>query len=239
MLLTDATHATERLTHLETVRSGLAEAQKLEDLRQALQPRAQQLQSLIARREMLRAGGVPTSTAPEISAAIDTVSKVANLFQKSGNASVLTQGSRWTNLVSKLDALTSGLDALQRQDWKTYFANNLFGGLAPEQRRTTLNHHHPGNKKAIERYTQLYMQFNRFRNALPLDAQVLQGILATSTELGEIKFEESSNMPPAVLRFLDSTGTSAGANLELVTAEVIDWLRGSGLLGSYIVRAKP
>jgi hypothetical protein len=238
MLLIEATEAAERLTHLDTARSGLGEAQKFEDLRLQLQQRLQHLRDLIARGDMLRAGGVPTSTPPEIGAARDTVGKVATLFQSSRTASVLTQGSRWSNLVAKLDALVSGMDVLQRQDWKTFFANRLFGGLSPAQRRTTINHHHPSNKKAIEQYTQLYAQFDRFRNTLPPSAQVLQQVLAASSELGDIKFEESSDMPAAVLRFLDATGSNVGANLELVTPEVIEWLRVSGLLNSYVVRAK-
>jgi hypothetical protein len=238
MLLTDALQATERLTHLDAARSGLGEAQKLEGLRLELQKRAQRLQELVERGDMLRSAGVATSTPPEGVAARDTTAKVAAQFQSTRTAGVLTQGSRWVNLVAKLDALVSGLDALQRQDWKTHFATQLFGGLSPEQRRTTLNHHHPSNKKAIERYTQLYAVFNRCRNALPATAMVLHEVLAASKELGEIKFEESSDMPAAVLRFLDATGSNAGANLDLVTVEVIDWLRTSGLLNSYVVRAK-
>jgi hypothetical protein len=238
MLLDEATQVAERLTYLDAARSGLSEAQKFEDLRLQLQQRSQHLYDLIARGDMLRAGGVPTSTPPEIGAARDTIGKVVTIFQNSRTASVLTQGSRWSNLLAKLDAVISGLDALQRQDWKTFFANRLFGGLPPARRRTTINQHHPSNKKAIEQYTQLYAQFDRFRNTMPPSTQVLQQVLVASNELGDIKFEESSDMPAAVLRFLDATGSNVGANLELVTPEVIGWLLASGLLTSYVVRAK-
>lgn len=238
MLVTDAQQVNDRLAYLDAAGSGFDEAKRLEERRKELEQRGLRLQELVSRSDMLRAAGILTSVPPEVAAAREAVSRAATLFRNSRQANVLTQGSRWVSLVGKLDSLASAFDALQRQDWKAHVSTKLFGGLSPEDRRKTLNHNHPGNKNAIERYSKLYAEFNRFRNTIPPNSMVLHDVLAASIELSEIKFEESKDMSAAVQRFLDATGSGAGANLELLTTEVIEWLRTSGLQNSYVVRAK-
>lgn len=238
MLLDDALRATERLIQLDAARNGVEEAEILAGLSEELQVRKNRLRALIDRVTMLCQEGVPMTIPSDIPAVRDVIAKASDRFSESTKSSTLKQGQRWTQLIAKLDALLSGFEATQRQDWKHYFGSRLFAGLSPDQRRSTLVLHLPGNKQAIGRYAELYERFSRYRQSIPPTPEAVRDVHYCSDELAKITFIEAHDMPAAVKRFFDASATSAGASLELVGAEVVAWLHEHGLLSSYVVRAK-
>src|SRR5690606_19812048 len=114
----------------------------------------------------------------------------------------------------------------------------LFGGGAPEQRKQTISMTLPENQKAWDRYKRLYTRFAEYRNTFPATANELEGIQAWSKELSEIRFIENADIPSAVGEFFNATATGGGANLDLLTTEVIAWLRNNDMLDNFSVRAR-
>lgn len=236
MLLENARVAHARLKQADAARAGLEEAQALLTLNKDLSVKTSRFHDLVSRGALLRKYSVLLSNISDTASAKQAIVNVRSRFEESPKASTLKQGTRWTNLVAKLDAMINALEAQQNQDWKLYFSTRLFAGVPPEKRKETLL---PSvNKEAIERYTKFYSQFIRYRSTIPGTKEALDDVHYCSDELGKIKFVENENVPASVKQFFAAVSTSAGASLELLTVEVIDWLRENKLLHSYMVRAR-
>lgn len=224
-----------RLKKIHEARHGVDEAKALEVLRIQLVQLANPLKLCASNARLLASHGVALSPEVEIGSAIETVKRVLERFEEIQKSTTLKQGTRWTSLASKLEALASKLVELQTNDWKLYFSDKYFGGLPPAQREAKLILDIPGNKEAIDRYKQLYQQFAKFRTNIPKDNEEFIYLSEISTQLSEIKFEDK-DIPESVRKFFEATST--GASLDLLTIEVVEWLRGNNLLSRYVVRAK-
>jgi len=233
MLLIDAKAVHERLQGAQSAQANLAEAQELARLQKSLAVKTATLHALVARGAMLAQGGVPLSQG----AGFDTMRKVVNglrtRFAQLPTSNTLTLGKHWTSLMTSLDSAIATVEANQRNDWAAYVTSFLFAGLPPDQRKVGLVQI-PENKVAFEKYARLYEKFARNRNTVPATAQALEEVQQYSNDLAEIKFKE--DVPKNVEAFINAL--AFGASLELLTPEVMAYLREHGLLGSYVVRAR-
>lgn len=233
MLLTDAKAVHERLQGARSAQANLAEAQALAGLQKALATKTAALHALVARGGVLAQRGVPMSSCPGFDAMRKIIDALRTRFGQVPTSNTLTQGKHWTSLMTALDSAIATVDTTQRHDWSTYVATALFAGLPPERRKVGLVQT-PDNKAALEQYTRLYEKFVRYRNTIPATAQALEEVHQYSDALAGIVFEE--NVPKNVEAFINAV--SFGASLDLLTPEVIAWLREHDLLGSYVVRAR-
>lgn len=233
MLLENAKAAHERLQSAEAARVNLDEAQALLDLQKELSLKAMKLHALVVRATLLREHGVVLSPGPDTKTMRKSIDTLRKRFDEKTKSSTLTQGKHWTGLQTELDGAIAALEAEQRHDWKNYFATRLFAGLPPEQRKVGLVQT-PDNKIALGQYERLYEKFARYRNTVASTAQELDEVHRCSEALMNITFVE--DVPKAVELFINAV--PSGAGLELLTAEVIEWLRAQGLLGSFVVRAR-
>jgi hypothetical protein len=233
MLLDNAKAAHERLQNAQAARANLDEAQALLGLQKALSVKAARLHTLVARAILLREHGVVLSAGPDtktIRKAIDTLRK---RFDEKTNSSTLTQGKHWSGLQTDLDGAIATLETEQRRDWKNYFATRLFAGLPPERRKVGLVQT-PENKLSLGQYERLYEKFARYSNTVAGTAHEIDEVHRCSEALTNIAFVE--NVPKEVESFINAV--PGGAGLDLLTAEVIEWLREQGLLASFVVRAR-
>jgi hypothetical protein len=233
MLLENAKVAHERLQSAEAARVNLDEAQALLGLQKELSVKAAKLHALVTRANLLRGHGVVLSPGPDTKTMRKAIDTLRKRFDEKTNSSTLTQGKHWTGLQTGLDGAIATLEAEQRLDWRNYFATRLFAGLPPEQRKISLVQT-PDNKLALGKYKLLYENFVRYRNAVADTKEVLDEVRRCSEALTNIKFDE--NVPKEVELFFNAI--PSGAGLDLLTAEVIEWLRAQGLLGSFVVRAR-
>jgi hypothetical protein len=233
MLLVDAKAAHERLQSAQAARANLDEAHALADLHKSLAGKAAIMHALVARAGLLGQRGVPLSSCPDFEAMRKTIGSLSKRFAEVQKSSTLTQGKHWTGLLTALETAIATVEANQRHDWSAYVTDHLFAGLPPERRKVGLVQT-PDNKAAFERYTRLYEKFARYRNSIPTTAEGLDEVHELSDALAQIAFEE--NVSKEVEAFINAL--AYGASLELLTAEVIEWLREHDLLGSYVVRAR-
>lgn len=234
MSITDKAKATlVRLNKIREARDGVDEAKALEGLRGQLLELAAPINQLASNTKLLASQGVGLSSVTEIGSAIETVKNVSTRFVETPKSTTLRQGTRWTNLSGRLEALATKMREVQANDWKIFFGNNFFGGLPPAQREAKLAPT-PENKEALERYKMLHQSFVKYRSNIPKDAEEFKSLRTMSEMLAQIKFQE--DVPDDVRMFFEATIT--GASLDLLTYEVIEWLRSNNLLSSYVVRAK-
>lgn len=233
MLIDSARAAHERLQSAEAARVNLDEAQALLSLQKELSAKAVKLHDLVCRANLLRAHGVVLSPSPDTKRLRNSIVNLRKRFDEKPGATTLTQGKHWTGLQTDLDTAIATIEGEQRQDWKNYFATRLFTGLPPEQRKVGLVQT-PANVLALKQYTRLYETFARYRNAVANTVEEIDEVHSCSEALRNITFVE--DVPKAVELFINAVSTGAG--LEMLTAEVMDWLRTQGLIESFVVRAR-
>lgn len=238
MLLDEARNVRARLTRAEASSSGIEEANALATRRDELKELAVRIMMLASRYTLLRAAGIPLTPISNIDTAKQVTTQIRDRFVESPEVSTLTNGKRWTRLVTTLNELKDSAEILQKQDWKNYFNSKLFGGVPPEQRRQTIVLALPENQKALERYTKLYQSFSQYRNTVPSTVEALHEVHVCSKDLADIKFVENDDVPIHVKAFFNATSTGSGANLDFLTPEVIEWLRTNNMAANYVVRAR-
>ena len=233
MLLDNAKAAHERLQNAQAARANLDEAQALLGLQKALSVKAARLHTLVARAILLREHGVVLSAGPDTKTMRKAIDTLRKRFDEKTNSSTLTQGKHWSGLQTDLDGAIATLETEQRRDWKNYFATRLFAGLPPERRKVGLVQT-PENKLSLGQYERLYEKFARYSNTVAGTAHEIDEVHRCSEALTNIAFVE--NVPKEVESFINAV--PGGAGLDLLTAEVIEWLREQGLLASFVVRAR-
>jgi len=232
-LITNATSTLERLIKLRTASDGAEEAKALDSLQVQLAELASPIKALAAKGSLLRDEGVTFSPNPDLASTREVVQKAFMLFQQTPRATTLRQGTRWTNLITKLQTLAQKTQATFNADWQNYFDQHFFGGLRPEKRGATLAKT-PENERVLKKYGDHYQSFIRYRLQPPTSTEEFNKLRELSQQLAEIIFQE--DVPEDVRKFLDAV--SSGAGLHLLTSEVLAWLRDNGSLDNYVVRAR-
>lgn len=233
-LITDATSTLERLTQLRAAVDGKDEAKALDHLRLALAALASPIKALAIDVAVIRGEGVTISAVPDLTNARESVEKLLERFREAPKATTLRQGARWTNLTKNLETFAQKAQASLSTEWEHYFENHFFSGLPPAKREATLAAKTPQNAQALTRYRDLYQLFNKYRQQIPNNAEEFKKLRQLSQQLAEITFQE--DVSEAVRKFLDTV--SGGAELHLLTPEVLTWLDDNGLLANYVVRAR-
>jgi hypothetical protein len=96
----------------------------------------------------------------------------------------------------------------------------------------------PENQQALLQYKNLYKRLIAFRNTPPISVDELTDVQSCSEELSQIGFIENKDVPSAVREFFKATSSGTGANLDLLTIEVIAWLRSNDMLNNFAVKAR-
>lgn len=240
MILDEAKVARARLASAEAASSSVAEAEALAKKKNELRALAAKVESLANRRGMLRQGDVPLSAAHDVEKAKQLCRMVLARFTESPKSATLVDKQRWTKLADALAEINVSEETLQSQDWKSYHRSKLFGGASPDQRRQMIIQTLPTNIEALADYTRLYQQFIRYRNVVPNNREELYEVQECSRRLSETdqQFVNNNDVPPVVQLFFSAIATSSGANLDMLTSEVIGWLRTNNMLNNYAVRAR-
>ena len=240
MMLDEARVARERLMRAEAAKLNVEEARELANKKNELRDLVGAIKSLAERRDWLGQGGVPLSRAPDVNRPKQLCGRILDRFIESPKSDTLVRNRGWVNLLDALSTFNVTEETQQKQDWREYFARKLFGGAPPEQRKQTLTLSLPVNKDAFARYEHMYRLVSQYKNAVPNSKEQLVNVQTWSEQLAAInsEFVENDDVPVAVQAFFTATATGYGASLELLTEEVIAWLRVSNMLNNYAVRAR-
>lgn len=238
MISEEARKARERLVRADAAMSSVEEADALSRKENELRALVATVTALAERRCMLHQGGVPLSQSADVEKSRQSCRMILTRFTELPKAATLVDKQRWTKLTQSLTEFNAVEDTLQRQDWKGYYGTELFGGVPPEQREQTILMTLPENRDALALYKGLYKRLSLYRNTIPSTAAELEEAQESSRRLSGIRFVENNDVPSAVREFFNATSSGGGANLELLTTEVVDWLRSNGMLNHFYVRAR-
>jgi hypothetical protein len=222
----------------EAASAGIEEANALASKKAELAQHAARIVMLTRRNSLLRNEGIQLTPVQNAEKTRQLVIQIGDRFRESPKSATLVDRQRWTKLTAALTEFIVSGETQQKADWKAYFSSKLFGGVPPEQRKQTILQSLPANKNALEQYTFLYQRFNEYRNTVPSTVEAMRELHTYSQNLADIEFVENDNVPKAVREFFGATATTTGASLDLLTPEVIEWLRTNKMLANYVVRAR-
>jgi len=144
------------------------------------------------------------------------------------------QSDAMPNLTDKLKTLTSELDEYVQPAWRDYVAElrnrwlvnmSLFDGQLHIQER----------KIVYDKYQQLSKAFNQITCRVPKSSNELKDILKLQCQLEELHEKMDLDIPAGVDQFLKVVG-KGGATLDLLTDEVLQWLRANDNVDSYRIK---
>jgi hypothetical protein len=233
-MLENAVTISEKLKSLTEAKTGADSATSLEFLRSEINKISTPLKNLASVAVLWRTEGVPLSELSNLSGVKNIVDAMSTRLTEDPQLTTLTNGSRWKELTKNLDSLISNTRSTQNNDWSSYFTNTFFGGLDPDTRSQELAKT-PENQRLLMEYRNFYSNFIKYKNNYPTTQQMFVELREISSRLTQIKFEE--DLPEGVRQFFDAANRG-GAGLELLTNEVVEWLRNKDSLNKYIVRAK-
>lgn len=232
-MLKRATEAKAKLQMLIETSADLGEIGQLDQLRQHLIILNTGAANVAKSSKTLAENKVPLSPQSTLADIKDATDKLAAKFIETPKSTSVFEGKKWVNFHEKITLAIKNAAKSVDSDWAKFFTS-LFGGMPPEQRRSTLIIKIPENKVAIDSYTNLYNQLMRYKTTIPEDEEDFITIKNLVKKISEIKFQE--NIPENVKKFFDQT--NFGASLEYLTEDVMAWLCENDLLSSFVVRAK-
>jgi hypothetical protein len=232
-MLKRATEAEAKLQMLIETSADLGEIGQLDQLRQHLVNLKDDASEIAKNSKLLADNKVPLSSQPNLSDIKDATDKLATKFIETPKSTSVFEGKKWVNFHEKITLAIKNAAKSVDNDWAKYFTS-LFGGMPPEQRRSTIITKIPENKVAIDSYTKLYNELMRYKTSIPEADEDFIAIKNLVKKISEIKFQE--NIPENVKKFFEQTNN--GASLEYLTQDVMEWLRETDLLASFVVRAR-
>lgn len=232
-MLERAKEAGLKLQTLIKTSADLGEIKQLDQLLQYLTDLKDAAADIAKNSKILSENKVPLSPQTTLADIKDATDKLAAKFIETPKSTSVFVGVIWSNFNTKITLAIRNAAKSVDNDWAKFF-NSLFGGMPPEQRRSTLIIKIPENKVAIADYTKLYSELMDYKTSIPVDGEAFIAIKNLVKKISEIKFQE--NIPKNVKKFFDQT--TFGASLEYLTEDVMVWLRENDLLSSFVVRAK-
>lgn len=239
MLLSDAYNARTRFIRAEEAQAGIENAQALSRKRDELSDIVLKIERLNARMGVLRAGGVSDLPLADTKKEMDIVSQIRARFLESPKFETLVGRQRWTRLSDSVDGLASEFDALQKKAWKE-FLSELFSGLPPEKLKQTILLASPEHKRAFARYSERFEMLQKSKQVVPDSSEIIRAVRECAIELDSIGrgFVPNTEVPASVQAFFNAIAGGAGAGLDLLSQDVVDWLRDNEMLTNYVVRAR-
>jgi hypothetical protein len=113
----------------------------------------------------------------------------------------------------------------------------VFAGEAPATIRDRLARTQD-NEDAFERYRGLHQRLQALFQQLPQDAAAIDQVTEVAKELEATAQGFDFDVPQAVKAFLEAVQSVAGAPLDLLTPEVVNWLKANNSLDTYRISAK-
>lgn len=224
-----------RLEALDHAASNVAEVSALEGLRVSLAGKAEKLGSGLAKQKLLAEENIVV----ESPASLITVQKQActllDKFLAEPKADTLKKIKGWGSLLAEVDTAARDLTSTVAASWKGH-RQSVFAGETPSQIRAKLART-SANDEAFQKYEVAYTRLKEAFDTLPADAPSIAATAKIADNLEQIAKGFNFDVPAEVKQFLEAVLSVKGASLSFLTPKVLDWLKESGGIDNYSVRA--
>jgi len=237
MTLIDRIEAlSERASGLVALDRRRAESAKLQQLLAKASPMNDKLGTEIQQMRLLHDEGInvaPDSTSAE--ATRKTLARLINRFNQNRTADSLTKGRDWKLLEDQTQTTCKELTDALKTAWSQFIAT-AYTGESPSHLERSLAVT-DRNVDQLRLYKQTYTQLNGLTRNRPQERGDFARARELARQLGEIYQRFDFDVPEAVKRFLQAVA-DGGADLDLLTEEVLGWLQQQGSNGHYRIVAR-
>lgn len=236
----------QRVSGLAASRGRYEEGKELEDFRtEKLLPR---LERLIKVQATCAAFGQRTVVHPAtlVPATLPTkVTRLRDRFAKSPTRTTLVASNGWPALQPAVEAGIADAEKALCDAWSAYYIEKVPQDTVASLQQDAAIGAHPENATVLQEYEKVRQQLAKACSALPRTPAQVDEFLALVSRaqalLDQLNREPPSPdllPPPDVQRFLQALQRRSTVGLDLVTAEVLEWLAVAGRLGQFEVRRK-
>ena len=189
-MLKRAIEAEAKLHMLIETSADLGEIGQLDQLRQHLVDLKDDASEIAKKSKLLAGNKVPLSPQLNLKDIKDATDKLASKFIETPKSTSVFDGKKWVNFLQKITLAIRNASESLDNDWAKYFTS-LFGGMPPEQRRSTIITKIRENKVAIDSYTKLYNELMHYKTSVPETDEDFIAIKNLVKNISEIKFQEN------------------------------------------------
>lgn len=215
----------EKAAEVERLQRLLNDARRLED----------ELGDEVKQLRLLQDQGISMAPPEKAQAARKTLGRLQERFSKDRRAENLTRGRDWTLLKDQVRATCEQLASTLQTEWG-HFVQSAYSGDTPSSLKGSL----AGTEQNLDnlaRYSEVYAALNQYARSRPSERGDFDRVRDFSRQLSEIYQDFDFDVPEAVNRFLRAVA-GGGAELELLTSEVRDWLEQHSRSDRYRIVAK-
>jgi hypothetical protein len=225
-----------RLSHLQDLSSKVEEASNLERLRQDLNRHVDKLQPQLQKQAVLQAHDISVALPAGVVKMARRADGLLEKFKSEPSAATLKKGQTWRTLLDELDGAASELSQAVQATWRRSRAS-FFAGDTPATLRGRLART-ADNDRALEQYRTLHQELDAAFNAAPTDPAAIDQVKRLAKQLEAAAHAFNFDVPEAVKAFLEAVQSVAGASLDLLTPEVVDWLKTNHSFDTYRISAR-
>ena len=217
---------------LKDKRENYNEAKKLQKRLDEIKESEQILSEQVEQLKLFRQVNLDLITVPEkLKLANKSLSKIKERFLKDTKESSLTKGRDWENLKGFIKDISNDVYKQLYNRWKIY-VQECYTGKKPQDLRNVLAPTEKNNKVLIK-YESEHKEFQHYlRKNLPVDIDDFGKVKEIAASLSEIHTEFDLDVPESVNHFLKSVASN-GASLDLLTEEVLKWLKSNNTYSQY------
>ena len=230
-----ATRLAERLKRVHALRDNVVEAGALSQLRAELAPLVQKSTTNKGRIAVLSAAGIEVPQPVSVSRLQQRAAKLREDFSNEPTSITLKRGQTWVTMITEGETAAQELTTAAKLAWQAH-RTNLYAGKAPAVLEAELAKT-ASNQATIREYTEIFNQFRFLFDAVPATLEVIVRAKKLAERLETIASKFDFQVSPPIKAFLDAVQSIQGAQLTLLTEEVIDWLRENKTLNGYRIKA--
>jgi len=158
------------------------------------------------------------------------------VLQDGGNVQELTKDSLWTKLTKAAESANKLLSDTAKRQWRKFIEG--LGHIDTPQVLEGRMLKTPANEVLLGKYKHHYLVYQAaVRSELPI-GETTQTELATTVEtLQGLSEQLRGTAPEAVRKFLQAVG-GGGADLELLTSEVMEWLCENDTSSRFLIKSR-
>lgn len=208
-----------------------AESKRLQLLLDKAQSMTENLGEEVQQLRLLRDEGISSPTDPtKAEAPLKTLTKLLERFTKERSAESLTRRKYWTRLNEQLDETCKSMAASFKTAWHQ-FVDTAYSGQSPDDLERSLATT-DRNIELLKRYNTVHRQLKNLARTRPNERTDFDQVREFARQLSEIYQGFDFNVPEDVKRFLRAVA-DGGADLDLLTDGVRDWLQEQKTSGHY------
>jgi hypothetical protein len=230
-LLKKSSDLRERIERLRNNQANISETKALQGRLKEVEPVQEILADVVGKIRLLSENKIRVEPfSDQIAKAMTSLKKVQAQFKVSNKSESLTKGKGWSRLIENVESTGKELGAIATGSWNSYLGSLSTGQSLSEIENTLAKTNH--NSKILVEYRELYLLFRDASTNFPIDRDDIEKIGRIVEKLLVVWTKFDLDVPDSVKSYLDSVALG-GANLNLLTDEVIEWLQKNGSFNNY------